>query len=213
MSTKGRRVEARTSRPRPGFPRESDLTRRVNVRDEGRSVLIVTNGERTEIDYFNGLKEEPWVTATKVIVKFASGDPAAAVLRAAIIRDQNDYDEAWAVCDLDRYDVTSAMTDAKARQVELAISVPCFEVWLILHVSDKCSGFNDCEQAGRYLTVQLPSWDKANLKFPDFRSGVFDAVARAKRLGDPPEANPSSAVWRVAESLSSTAEMAGDSDN
>jgi hypothetical protein len=175
--------------------------------------LIVTNGERTEIDYFNGLKEEPWVTATKVIVTFVSGEPAAAVLRAAVIRDQNEYDEAWAVCDLDEYDVTSAMADAKTRQVELAISVPCFEVWLILHVSDKCPAFNDCVQAGRYLAARLPDWDKANLKISDFRGGVFDAIARAKRLGDPPEANPSSVVWRVVESLSSTLEVASGSDN
>ena len=35
-----------------------------------------------------------------------------------------------------------------------------------------------------------------------FRDGIDDAVQRAKRLGTPPEANPSTGVWRVVESLS-----------
>jgi len=208
MPAKGRRAETRTRRPRPGFPRETDLTRRVNIRAEGRSVLIMTNGERTEVDYFNGMKEELWITATKVIVKFEAGEPAAVVLRAAVIRQENDYDEAWAVCDVDEYDVTSALADAKRRGVELTLSVPCFEVWLILHLSEKCPRFNDCGQADRYLKGLLPIWDKADLRFADFRGGVFNAEARAQRLGDPPDANPSTAVWRVVESLRSTPEVA-----
>src|SRR5438552_8384197 len=141
MPTKGRRAGTNGRRarpPRPGFPRETDLTRQVGIRDQGRTVLIVTNGESTEKDYFNGMKEEPWITAVKVIVRFAAGAPAAAILRAAVMRDENDYDEAWVVCDVDDYEVTSAMTDAKTRQVELTLSVPCFEVWLILHLSEKC---------------------------------------------------------------------------
>jgi RloB-like protein len=210
MPTKGRRAEARTRRPRPGFPRETDLRRRIDIRDEGRSILIVTNGERTEVDYFNGIKEEPWITATKVIVKFQRGEPAAVVLRSAVMRDENDYDEAWVVCDVDQYDVTLAIADAKARQVELTLSVPCFEVWLILHLSESCPGFNDCPQADRHLKGLLPSWDKTSLRFSDFRAGVFHAVARAKRLGDPPDANPSTAVWRVIESLSAEPEVAAE---
>src|SRR5260370_38724223 len=179
MPTKARRVETRSHRTRPprrGFPRETDLTRRVNTRDEGRSVLIVTNGERTEVDYFNGMKKETWITAVKVIVKFEAGEPAVVVLRAAAMRDENDYDEAWVVCDVDEYDVTSAMTNAKTRQVELALSVPCFEVWLILHLSEKCPGFNDCTQADRYLKGLLPSWDKTALRFSDYHDVLFDAM-------------------------------------
>jgi hypothetical protein len=213
MPTKGRRTETRSRRtrpPRPGFPRETDLKRRVNIRDEGRSVLIVTNGKNTEVDYFKEMREEPWITAVKVIVKFESGEPAAVVLRAAAMRDENDYDEAWVVCDVDQYDVPSAMTNSKTRQVELTLSVPCFEVWLILHLSERCPGFNNCAQADRYLKGLLPSWDKTALRFSDFRDGVFNAVGRAKRMGDPPDANPSSAVWRVVESLSSAPELGGN---
>lgn len=201
MATKARRAAVRAQGHRSGFKRETDLTRVAAIREEARSVLIITNGENTEVDYFSAMKEEPWINAAKVIVKFYPGEPLAAVRRAATLRDENDYDEAWAVCDVDEYNPVSAMAAAHERQIELAWSVPCFEVWLILHLSNKCPGFNDCQQSSRYLKKFLPDWDKTVLKFSDFRSGVFEAVSRAKFLGDPPEANPSTAIWRLIESL------------
>jgi hypothetical protein len=197
-------------RSRQDFRRETDLTRLSDIREEGRAILIATNGERTEVDYFVGIKEEPWITATKVVVKFLPGSPADVVLRAAAMRDENDYDEAWVVCDVDEYDVAAALTDAAQREVELILSVPCFEVWLILHLSMKCPGFNDCPQADRHLRKLLRGWDKTALKFPDFRDGIPGAVIRAKHLGQPPEANPSTAVWRLVESLSRPLEIYSD---
>ena len=192
----------RGHRPRnSGFKRETDLRRRVDTRQERRSILVVTNGVSTEVDYFDALRREPWVTADKVKVKFESGEPAAIVLRAARIRDDNAYDEAWAVCDVDEFDTKVAVATATERGVELAFSLPSFEIWLVLHLSASCPGFNSATQAGRHLKSLLPSWDKTGLKFSDFRAGVFDAVLRARRLGEPPDANPSTAVWRLIESL------------
>jgi hypothetical protein len=52
-----------------------------------------------------------------------------------------------------------------------------------------------------HLGKNVRGWDKTRLSFKDFQAGVFDAVIRAQRLGEPPEANPSTAVWRVIESI------------
>ena len=121
--------------------------------------------------------------------------------RAATIREDSAYDEAWAVSDLDEFDVKPALTAAQDRDVELTLSVPCFEVWLILHLSEACPGFNNAHQTGAHLKKLVPTWDKTALKFDVFRAGVFDATTRAQRLGAPPDANPSSAVWKLIESL------------
>lgn len=104
-------------------------------------MLIVTNGSKTELDYFKALRKEPW------------------------------------------------------------LSQPSFEVWLILHLRSGCPGFNDATQAGAHLKRLLPHWDKAALRFSDFSAGVLDAADRAKGLGEPPSASPSTAVWRIIESL------------
>lgn len=183
------------------FSRETNLRRRVNTREEHRSVLIVTNGKSTEIDYFEALRQEPWITAHKVRTKFERGAPDAIVPRAARVRDESAYDEAWVVCDVDEFDAQTAMSAASTCDVFLALSVPSFEVWLILHLSEGCPGFNNATQAGEHLKKLLTGWDKTSLRYSDFSGGVLDAVVRAKRLGEPPGANPATAVWRLIESL------------
>jgi RloB-like protein len=159
-------------------------------------MLVVTNGQCTERQYFEGLRCEPSLVVTlRVTVKCEA--PQALVARAAALRNASDYDHVWVVCDVDEYDVSQAISDAANNGVGLALSKPCFEVWLILHRSESCPGFNDAAQACVYVRKLLPSWQKERLNFADFRDDVADAVARAKLRGEPPEANPSTAVWRV----------------
>ena len=201
MASKSARTQDRRQRG-TGFSRETNLRRGTNSREERRSVLIITNGSRTELDYFKALRREPWVTTHKVTPKFEAGAPSAVVIRAAEIRAESAYDEAWIVCDVDEFDVQAAIAEAAEHDdVELALSQPCFEVWLILHFKPGCPGFNNAAQAGAHLKRILLHWDKATIRFSDFSAGVLDAADRAKGLGDPPEANPSTAVWRVIESL------------
>jgi hypothetical protein len=185
-----------------GFSRDTDLLRGKGTREERWSVLIVTNGSKTELDYFKALRKEPWITADKITPKFEAGAPTAVLERAVEIRADSAYDEAWVVCDVDEFDVQPAIAGvAEHDHVQLALSQPCFEVWLILHLKSGCPGFNDAAQAGAHLKRLLPHWDKASLKFSDFGANVLTATNRAKGLGEPPEANPSTAVWRVIESL------------
>ena len=55
--------------------------------------------------------------------------------------------------------------------------------------------------AVRFLQGLLPGWNKEALNFTNFQEAVANAVERAKRLGEPPGANPSTGVWRLIESL------------
>lgn len=50
-------------RVRLGTGRETDLRRRPPRLDQRRTVLIATNGQSTEKNYFSTLKQEPWVQA------------------------------------------------------------------------------------------------------------------------------------------------------
>lgn len=56
-------------------------------------------------------------------------------------------------------------------------------------------------KAGERLGAILGDWDKTRLRFADFRAGVDDAVRRTKALPQPPQANPSTAVWQLIEAL------------
>ena len=201
MPDKSDRVGNRRAHRSTGFKRETELGRPSPSRLERRTILIVTNGSRTEVDYFEAVKKEAWVRAAKVTVKFQAGAPDAVVGRAARIRNDSGYSEAWGVCDVDEYDVAPAIASAEGQEVELALSVPSFEVWLILHHAEGCPAFNDASKAGAYLKKLIGAWDKTKLDYADFGAGVIQAIARAQRLGAPPDANPSTAVWRLIKSL------------
>jgi len=210
VASKSARTRDRGQRGK-GFSRETNLRRAADTREERRSVLILTNGSRTEVDYFKALRHETWITADKVTPRFEAGAPAAVVKRAAEIRADNAYDEAWVVCDVDEFDVQRAITQAqKDDYVELALSQPCFEVWLILHLKPGCPWFANATKVGEHLEKILPHWDKAAIRFSDFSAGVLNARDHAKGLGEPPDANPSTAVWRVIESLRAAPDLPDD---
>jgi hypothetical protein len=151
------------------------------------------------------VRDEPWVTASKVEVTFKNGAPQAIVEFA--ITEASGYTETWAVCDVDQYDVEGAVILAHRSDVTLTLSNPSFEVWLILHLSKGCGPFDNATKAGERLTELLPTWNKSELNFDDFREGVFQAEDQAKRLaetyGGSPKGNPSTDVWKIIESLRS----------
>lgn len=196
---RGFQVPAPRERGGAGARRVTDLRRRPAVREQRRTVLIVTNGESTERVYFTGLKHDR--ATHRVMVAVERGSPLDVVRGAARRRDTDDVDEAWAVCDVDQYRTRDADAEASATQVRLVWSNPCFEIWLLLHHAD-CSGFvPNAAKAAAKLARHVRSWDKTALDFDEFRDRVDDAVRRAKLLGEPPAANPSTAVWQVVEAL------------
>jgi RloB-like protein len=197
-----KRADRRGNSPvRVGTGRETNLTRRANSREQLRSVLIVTNGKCTERQYFEAARREPWVRVGKVTVAFQAGAPHDVVAAAATKRDRDQYDECWAVCDVDEFDVSKPAQLATAHDVRLIWSNPSFEVWLILHRTDCATYFENAVKAGERLAKTVSGWKKTQLDFASFRDSVHLAVARAKKLDSPPQGNPSTDVWQLIEAL------------
>ena len=133
---------ARRHRKRPD-------ARRAPNRDPGRRILIVCEGEVTEREYFEGFRR--WCKNPRVVIAFdgPAGVPLTLVGRAKQRRDEADlaasragddflrYDEVWCVFDVDEHPhVVSAREGALAAGLRIAMSNPCFELWLLLHFAD-----------------------------------------------------------------------------
>lgn len=180
---------------------ENSRTRRVPVREERTQILVVCGGAATEPNYFRGLKKERRNPAVKVVVEGKGVDPVSLVRFAAQKRDTVGCDEAWCVVDVDEFDVAEAVAAAKKKDVNLAISNPCFEYWLLLHF-EMCTAPLSCfdDVRGR-LIKHLPRYDKSKLCFADFATGVDDAIERARRrcdaTGTEHTVNPSTGVWAL----------------
>jgi hypothetical protein len=189
--------------------REPVRQRRPPTRQPRRTILIVVGADRTEADYLKGLRDH--VKAATVTMKIVAkpGAPDQLVEHARGFADRDLYDEIWCVTDVDHYEreggkVTLAVELAAKEGIDVAVSNPCFEIWLLLHRESCSSPCRDCDAVLRKLRKALPAYDKSGLRFNDFAGGLDEARARAERLeptGRDHSRNPSTSVWRLVNAI------------
>jgi hypothetical protein len=92
------------------------------------------------------------------------------------------------------------MTLADQLDVRLAVSNPCFELWLLLHFRDHGAVSASYRQLLPKLIKHVPGYDKCRLDFTQYDAGVADAMRRGERLdpsGREHARNPSTGVWKL----------------
>ncbi|RAY14886.1 RloB domain-containing protein [Actinomadura craniellae] len=187
--------------------REGRTSRRPRAtRPLATRILIVCGGLRTEKQYFEGLRRAERNAAVKIEVKAYPKSPTEVVRHAVKLRklDRDDFDEVWCVLDVDEFrDIEQAAAIAKRNGVRVAVSNPCFELWLLLHHADHTSHISTAEVL-KLLCKHLPAYDKTELDFRHFADGVPHACGRAERL-DPSGAshtrNPTTGVWPLTHKI------------
>jgi hypothetical protein len=182
-------------------PRRENSSRRRPPRQRSRTVLVLCSGSRTEPEYLDGLRQAYRRSGLKIRVIAKPRDPESLVRHAqkVLTLDGGELDEVWCVVDVDEFELDAASRLSERAGVSLAVSNPCFELWLLLHFDDCHSHVDGAADAVRRLARHLPAYDKARLVFADFAPGVEEAIERATSLddGQPVGPNPSSAVWRL----------------
>ncbi|WP_423462730.1 RloB family protein [Promicromonospora sp. MS192] len=109
-------------------------------RRENKKLLVVTEGEITEIQYVQGLTQHlrtAGVTVVPCTVQRGGGEPSRVLARARALAAKGDYEAVWLVVDVDDH----ATLDAVLRQCDtgsetVVVSNPQFEVWLLWHFTD-----------------------------------------------------------------------------
>jgi hypothetical protein len=128
------KVHSGKERKSPAF--EVATKRSAATRESRNRLLVCCNALRTEKDYLQGLKDDVSNPAVTVKFKPKACSPFQLVMFALAERQRQDgeFDQVWCVFDVDQYeDVPAAVTKAGKAGIEVALSNPCFELWLILH--------------------------------------------------------------------------------
>lgn len=119
--------------------RKKSLKRKTGTRPERRTFLVFTEGKLTEPTYINGLKSLDMVrrnTGITVEVREPHVVPMSLV-RAAVAAADREIDQVWCVFDVEspqpHPNLKEAVALAAKEGVHVAISNPCFELWLTLH--------------------------------------------------------------------------------
>ena len=106
---------------------------------------------------------------------------------------------------MDEFDLSEALVAARKNDVNLAISNPCFEYWLLLHFEPCVAPLTSYADVRHRLTRHVPGYDKCRLRFGDFAPGVDDAVQRARSrceaVGSEHARNPSTGVWALVQQV------------
>jgi hypothetical protein len=176
--------------------------RRQAFREPRLRLLVVCGGVRTEPAYFRGLKRYARNPAIEIRVRSKGWAPSDLVKYARSIAPigADEFDEVWCVVDRDEFNLEATVICATKLDVRLAVSNPCFELWLLLHHDDCTAEMGDAKRVLQRLARKVPGYQKNELRFADFEKGVNDAVRRAERL-DPSgldhRRDPSSGVWRL----------------
>jgi hypothetical protein len=152
--------------------RRNDLRRRRPFTEPRPHVLVCCEGEVTEPSYFNGLKREghnillhvevkPGGLSPKTLVDYALDLKHDAEKNARGQRDDNlKYDEVWCVFDVDAHErIPDAKQKAEANRIKMAISNPCFKLWLLLHFQEQ-SAHIECHRVQSACRDHMPGYDK-----------------------------------------------------
>ena len=181
-------------------------------------ILVVCEGEKTEPSYFSSFKSHYKISRITIRTVPGAGVPLSVVSKARDLKNSADkaaatnldenlkYDAVWAVFDVDEHpELKTAIQLARDNRIELAISNPCFELWLLLHHRDP-PGIKHRHAVQKLLKKVMGEYDKG-VDFASYALGYKQAVRRAELLGDcdlarcEPGPNPSTEVYRLTESI------------
>lgn len=202
--------------------------RKHGVRD-ARLIIIAAEGSECEPRYFYDLAFDERYRNPKVRVEVLErGTTASSPAHVIAMLDEfrttyalDDNDELWLVIDLDRWGseaLSSVAQQCQQKRYLLAVSNPCFEIWLLLHLTrldaytdDEISELKENRRGGnrtrleRELVRLAGQYNKSNLNTEAYLPHVETAIERAKESDHSPTHrwtnHLGTRVYRLAESV------------
>lgn len=206
---------------RRGSTQRHSLKRRVGTRTPRKTLLVFCEGDRTEPEYLNALRREPAVRDIAAVdIRFHPGTGGCAPLtlvdmaveeRKRASNEEGEIDEFWCVFDVEwptnHAHLSRAVAKARDNEVEVAISNPCFELWLILHLENHTAWLNTAaaERRRRQLDGAKGKAIDAQLYMEKRTLARKRSHALARRHEGNgtsfPDDNPSSGMYRLLNSV------------
>jgi len=186
-------------------------------------ILIVCEGKKTEPNYFKDFRKTFGLNRINVVIadKKHGLDPMSLVKYAiAEYKKEPDFNHVYCVFDQDKHQTYDAALDKisayrmkRGATLHPITSIPCFEIWLLLHFTytnrSFCAACDDsnCALLIADLKKYIPAYEKgaANIFIGDER--LVTAISRAKMLEEfhatSGTDNPSTKFYLLVEHLMS----------
>jgi len=99
-------------------------------------------------------------------------------------RERNPFDEVWIILDKDDHaNLDRAMITARDNGISVALSVHCFEYWILLHFEKKRKPFNNCDEIIKYIKkVHFYGYEKNINAYTSLKDRIEMAIKNADWL-------------------------------
>jgi hypothetical protein len=196
--------------------RGQSFRRRPGDRQPRSVTLIACEGE-TERRYFQSVRAHFKLTNAEVVVADSATESAPiSVVKYAEsrAREQGGYDRIFCVFDrnghesFDRARMRIRQIAKRSRNslpIYEAVSVPCYEIWILLHFEKTDAPFLNCDQVVSRVHQYIPGYSKSDPHVPaQLLPRIDAAIANAGWLRDRQglaDENPSTAIHIVVQHL------------
>jgi ribosomal protein L10 len=185
-----------TRKNKKGHRTARDYGRPNRFDSAAKKILIVTEGQNTEVNYFTALRNKFRLSATDIEVIHPDGtDPNTLIKEAIRLRNRqrgkdpdNAFDEVWVVFDLEqthderRQQAKAAKQVKGAHGIKFAESDPSFEFWRLLHETYTAQGFDSGAAVLKKLKRIVPSYTKSEIPSAETLNKIPTAIEYAQRL-------------------------------
>lgn len=186
--------------PRDNHPRERQarqMARKKPKRPPFDRILIVTEGSKTEPLYLEDIRKQKRIPSAHIAVVPTIGTEPLQIVEYAVqvFKETKEFEAIYAVFDRDSHSTyNNALAkaasldgklknrDKKAVRFYAVPSVPCFEVWLLLHYQD-LSSFSHRSEVIERVRAHIAGYEKGATGIYALTEGAIpNATARAVHL-------------------------------
>lgn len=187
-------------KPRP-LDRVSGVLRDANL------IVIASEDTYAVEKYFRRFKTRR-VQFDSIPTKDCRSSPPAVFerLKAAKAKyEQIEGDSYWLCVDRDSWKehaFEEVVHQASRQNYGVAISDPCFEIWILLHFEDLPSTFSNCGEVVKHLQSRIGGYTKQCCQIMDLKEQqVHDAMTRARALDAATGPGNKTEVYKILDEL------------
>ncbi len=156
-----------------------------------KRVLILCEDSKSSLFYFKSFKKDEKLkrelSAVNIEVIHPKNYSPVGLVKAAIKmknkarRDRNPYNEIWIVLDKDEGTMLKeAAKLASDNKINGAISIICFEFWILLHFEKTLRAYDNCEGLIKYLNGKINNYQKKLNYYNLLRDKITKAISNGE---------------------------------
>jgi hypothetical protein len=150
------------------------LSRPFKARPTLPIVIVVCDDTRTAVNYFTEIKREVKAKVTVMVQRAPckGASPDMVLTQALHLRKKHSpvqsNDSVWALIDLEaeaqkQTQASLVKKNAIGKDITVALSKPCFEVWTLAHLTDTGEAFKDCSAVLARVKIEWKKLFKTDL--------------------------------------------------